>query len=81
MEDVEEGVKIGGQWVKDVRFADEQAMVANTEEGLQSIMNKLNEMAKTYDMKINVKKTKTMIITKNREKRENQDVERTPVKW
>jgi hypothetical protein len=81
MEDVEEGVKIGGQWVRDVRFADDQAMVASTEEGLQTIMNKLNETAKTYDMKINVKKTKTMIITKNREKREDQEVERAPVKW
>ncbi len=69
MEGVEEGVKIGGQCLKDVRFADDQAMVSNTEEGLQSIMNKLNDTAKTYDMKINVKKTKTMIITKNMEKR------------
>ncbi len=45
MEGVEEGVKIGGQWFKDVRFADDQAMVSNTEEGLQSIMTKLNDTA------------------------------------
>ena len=79
MEDVEEGIKIGGQWVKDVRFADDQAMVSNTEEGLQLIMNKLNDTAKKYDMKINVKKTKTMIITKNKE--EVQETEEGSVKW
>jgi hypothetical protein len=81
MEDVEEGVKIGGQWLKDVRFADDQAMVSNTEKGLQSIMNKLNDTAKTYDMKINVKKTKTMIITKNREVGEDQETEGSSVRW
>ena len=61
MEDVEEGVKIAGKWLQDVRFADDQAMTANTEKGLQTIMNKLSETAKTYNMKINVKKTKTMV--------------------
>ena len=81
MEDVEEGIKIGGQWLKDVRFADDQAMVANTEEGLQSIMTKLNDTAKTYDMKINVKKTKTMIITWDKEEREAQETEGGSVKW
>ena len=36
-------------------------MVAETEKGLQ----KLNETAKQYDMKINIKKTKIMKMTKN----------------
>lgn len=81
MEGVEEGIKIGGQWLKDVRFADDQAMVSSTEEGLQTIMNKLNETAKTYDMKINVKKTKTMIFAKNMEEWEAQENERASVKW
>ena len=38
-------------------------------------MNKLNDTAKSYDMKINVKKTKTMIITKNKEEGEAQETE------
>lgn len=62
LEDIEEGVIVGGKRVSDVRFADDQGMVSNTEAGLQRIMNKLNETAKRYDMKINVPKTKTMVV-------------------
>ena len=40
-------------------------MVASTKQGLQLILDKLNESAKQYDMKINVKKTKVMKISRN----------------
>ena len=36
MEDVEEGVKVGGELLKDVKFADNQGMVAHTEKGENS---------------------------------------------
>ena len=49
--------------IADVRFADDQGMVANSERGLQRLMDKLNGTAKKYDVKINVKKTKAMIVT------------------
>jgi hypothetical protein len=64
MEDIEEGVRVGGTLQKDIRFADDQGMVANSEAGLQRLMDGLNETAKRYDMKINVKKTKTMVVSK-----------------
>ena len=54
MEEVEEGVR------KDVKFADDQGMVAQTKKGLQTIMDALSKTVKEYDMKINVKKTKVM---------------------
>src|SRR3989441_5886836 len=44
LEDTEEGVLVGGQLVSDVRFADDQDMVAGTEMGLQRLMNKLNQI-------------------------------------
>ena len=62
MEDVEEGVKIGGQLLKDVRFADDQGMVASSEAGLQRLMDSLVMVAKDYNMRINVKKTKVMKV-------------------
>src|SRR6476469_6881592 len=46
-------------------------MVANTEAGLQSLMDSLNTTAKHYDMKINIKKTKTMVISRNGGERVN----------
>src|SRR2546425_3373565 len=62
LENMEEGVLVGGQLVTDVRFADDQGMVAGTEMGLQRLMNKLSDTAKNFGMKINVKKTKTMVV-------------------
>src|SRR6267154_1135626 len=62
LEDMEEGVFVGGKLVSDVRFADDQGMVASTEMGLQTLMNKLNDTAINYGMKINVQKTKTMVV-------------------
>src|SRR5437867_7644483 len=61
LEDME-GVPVGGQLVSDVRFADDQGMVAGTEMRLQRLMNKLNDTAKNFGMKINVQKTKTMVV-------------------
>ena len=54
----EEGVCVGGELVRDVRFADDQGMVDNTEKGLQETMDRLNRTAKEYNMKINIKKLK-----------------------
>src|SRR5437870_7621323 len=57
MEDIDEGVMVGGKLLKDVRFADDQGMVADSEDGLQKLMDGLVKTATSYDMKINVKKT------------------------
>jgi hypothetical protein len=65
MENVKDGVKVGGQLLKDVRFADDQGMVAGTMKGLQRMMDALHETAAKYDMKINIKKTKTMVVSKH----------------
>ena len=43
-----EGVNVGGKLVKDIRFADDQGMVAETEKGLQKIMDRLNEVGQEY---------------------------------
>jgi hypothetical protein len=65
MEEVEEGIKVGGKLLKDVRFADDQGMIAGTERGLQKIMDSLNMTAEKYGMKINIKKTKVMRVSRN----------------
>ena len=52
-------------YCEDVRFADDQAMVASSKEGLQKIMDGLHKTAKEYEMKINIKKTKVMRVSKN----------------
>ena len=42
-----------------------QGMVASTENGLQKLMNKLNETAKKFNMKMNVQKTKAMVVCRD----------------
>ena len=64
LDGVDEGLKVGGSLLKDIRFADDQGMVADTEQGLQNIMNRLNDVSKEYGMKINMKKTKVMRVSK-----------------
>src|SRR6188768_3864356 len=65
LETMDEGIIVGGQVVSDVRFADDQGMVASTENGLQKLMNKLNETAKKFSMKTNVQKTKAMVVCRD----------------
>src|SRR5688572_26839360 len=64
LEDMEEGIKVGGRMVKALRFADDQAMMASSQEGLQRMMDRLNTISIDYEMKINTKKTKIMKISK-----------------
>src|SRR6476469_4591115 len=64
-ENVEEGIRVGGELIKDVKYEDDQEMVANMEAGLQSLLDSLNTTEKHYDMKINIKKTKTIVIFRN----------------
>jgi len=51
--------------MSDVRFADGQGMVSGTESGLQKLMSKLNGTAKKFSMKINIRKTKTMVVRRD----------------
>ena len=48
--------------LKDVKFADDQGMMAQTEKGLQTIMDAMSKTGKENDMKINLKKTKVMRV-------------------
>ena len=58
-----------------MKYADDQGMVANTEAGLHCLMDGLNTTAKHYDMKINIKKTKAMVVSRSEGERVNITVE------
>ena len=45
VENCEKGIVVGGQVVGDVRFAGDQGMVSSSKEGLQRLMDRLNETA------------------------------------
>ena len=64
VEDLKQGIQVGGEYISSVRFADDKAIVADTAKGLQLLMTRLNEVTEEYGMKINIKKTKVMVVTK-----------------
>jgi hypothetical protein len=47
-----------------VRYADDLVLLAKEETILQSMIDKLIEVGRGYDMEINVEKTKTMRISR-----------------
>jgi len=52
------GIKLGGECLHSVRFADDEVMLSSTVKGLHILMKKLNDISEEYGMKINVEKTK-----------------------
>jgi hypothetical protein len=67
LDEMNEGIKVGGKLVKALRFADDQAMLAHSQEGLQRMMDRLDMISTEYGMKINIKKTKVMKISRAEE--------------
>ena len=57
------GVIIGGTRINNLRYADDTVLLANNEENLQNVMNKVNEVCKLYNIKVNAKKIKAMVIS------------------
>ncbi|NNK27532.1 MAG: RNA-directed DNA polymerase, partial [Flavobacteriaceae bacterium] len=59
------GVQIGGHNITNLRFADDTALLAESEEELQEIVTLVNERSMVKGLKMNVKKTKVMVVRRN----------------
>ena len=59
------GIHIGGTTINNVCYTDDTVLLAETEEDLQEILNEVDRIGKTFDMKMNGKKTKTMLVSKD----------------
>jgi len=62
-DNMETGISVGGRIIKTIRYADNKAVLANSQKGLQQLMHNLNKVTREFGMKINVKKTKVMCIS------------------
>jgi len=58
------GCNVGGMNVNNLRYADDTALIADDPEKLQDIINKVNSVSEEYGLRMNIKKTKTMVITR-----------------
>uniref|UniRef100_A0A8D8U352 Craniofacial development protein 2 n=1 Tax=Cacopsylla melanoneura TaxID=428564 RepID=A0A8D8U352_9HEMI len=64
MKETTAGVSINGQKVHSIRFADDIALVAGTVQEMNNMLNVLSNVLDSYKLKINVNKTKTMMVRK-----------------
>ena len=58
------GVNVGGTNYNNLRYADDTALLAGNEKQLSDLTSKINEVGKQFGMKINIKKTKAMVVRK-----------------
>ena len=63
-----EGININGQNITNIRYADDTIILAESEQQLQHMIDKLDATCEQYGMAMNAKKTKTMIVEKTSEK-------------
>ena len=69
--ETESGIKINGELLSNLRFADDIILFAESEEQLARMLNDLNTEGKRDGMKINKKKTKVMCNEVARRKKRN----------
>ncbi|KAI5726285.1 hypothetical protein M8J77_026528 [Diaphorina citri] len=65
------GLKINGEIVNNLRYADDTLLIASSEEDLKYLLTNLFQVCQKYGMKINMKKTKVMCVSKKENKRMN----------
>ena len=54
------GIKIAGENISNLRYADDTTLMAGSEEKLKSLLMKMKEESEKDDLKLNIQKTKIM---------------------
>ena len=60
------GIKVGGNNINNLRYADDTVLIADTEDHLQELLNIINEKSEIRGLSLNLKKTETMVISKQK---------------
>ena len=59
LDEAQAGIKIAGRTIKNLRYADDTTLVAESEE-LKSLLMKVKEKSEKVGLKLNIHKTKIM---------------------
>ena len=59
-EEAQAGIKIGGRNIKNLRYADDTTLMAESEEELKSLLMKVKEECEIVALKLNIQKMKIM---------------------
>ena len=60
LEEAQAGIKIAGRNINNLRYADDTTLMAESEEGLKSLLMKVKEKSEKVGLKLNVQITKIM---------------------
>ena len=60
LEKAQAGIKIAGRNISNLRYADDTTLMAESEEGLKSLLMKMKEESEKVGLKLNIQKTKIM---------------------
>ncbi|GFO08712.1 endonuclease-reverse transcriptase [Plakobranchus ocellatus] len=61
------GIKVGGQTIKNLRYADDTVLIAENKEDLQKLLNIVEEGSRKKGLELNSKKTEVMVISRKQE--------------
>ena len=60
LDEAQDGIKIAGRNINNLRYADDTTLMAESEEELKSLMMKVKEESEKVGLKLNIQKTKIM---------------------
>ena len=60
MEEAQDGIKIAGRNINNLRYEDDITLMAQSEEKLKSILRNVKKESEEAGLKLNIQKTKTM---------------------
>ena len=60
LEEAQAGIKIARRSINNLRYADDTTLMAESEEELKSLLNKMKEESEKVGSKLNIQKTKIM---------------------
>ena len=61
LDDVQAGIKIASRNIKNLRYADDSTLMAESEEELKSLLMKVKVESEKVGLKLNIQKTKIMV--------------------
>ena len=60
LEETQDGIKIAGRNINNLRYADDTTLMAESEEELKSLLRKVKEESEKVGLKLNIQKMKIM---------------------
>ena len=60
LDKAQDGIKISGRNINNLRYADDTSLMADSEEELKSLLMKVKKESEKFGLKLNIQKTKIM---------------------